>query len=288
MSIAIHSRKACPVSLAFLEQILSLAEAYQKRVMVSTVLAALLRTSTGMLHPLSVFELEQLPLQLDVELMISLGGDGTFLETVHYLKDHAIPVLGMHTGNLGFLTRTTHIEAIAGLVGFFEGDYALEERILLALYGSDPPLSFALNEVAILKRDRANLLTIDAYIDGQFITTYRADGLIIATPTGSTAYSLSCSGPIVLPHSNTLVITPVSPHNLALRPLVVPDTALLSFVSRNKELLVSTDGRGMPIAIQQPLVVKKAPFALKLVQFGHTTIFDVLREKFYWGLDARK
>ena len=286
MSIAIHSRKVCPVSLAFLEQILSLAEAYQKRVMVSDILAGLLPTASQ----LPVFDLEQLHLQLGLELIISLGGDGTFLETIHYLKDHAIPVLGIHIGNLGFLTRVTHTEAIAGLVGFFQGDYTLEERILLTLYGSDVPIACALNEVALLKRDRVNLLTIDAYIDGQFITTYRADGLIIATPTGSTAYSLSCSGPIVLASSNSLVITPISPHNLALRPLVVPDTAILSFVVRscNKEMLVAIDGRPMSMAIQQPLVVKKAPFSLKLVQFGHTTIFDVLREKFYWGLDARK
>ncbi|WP_419241544.1 NAD(+)/NADH kinase [Cardinium endosymbiont of Nabis limbatus] len=290
MSIAIHSRKVCPVSLAFLEEIISLAETYQKQVMVSSTLAALLHVSTTFLSPLSVFDLEQLHLQLGLELIISLGGDGTFLETIHYLKDNAIPVLGVHTGNLGFLTRATHTEAIAGLVGFFEGNFILEERSLLALYSSAIPISFALNEVALLKRDRVNLLTIDAYIDEQFITTYRADGLIVATPTGSTAYSLSCSGPIMLTHSNSLVITPISPHNLALRPLVVPDTALLRFVVRscNKGMLVSTDGRTFPVAIQQPFVVKKAPFSLKLVQFGHTTIFDVLREKFYWGLDARK
>lgn len=290
MSIAIHSRKVCPVSLAFLEQICSLAKAYQKRIMVSNILAELLNASTDLLSQLPVFDLEQLELQLDLELIISLGGDGTFLETIHYLKDHAIPVLGMHTGNLGFLTRVTHTEAIAGLVDFFEGNYTLEERVLLVVYGSDVPISCVLNEVALLKRDGVNLLTVDAYIDEQFITTYRADGLIIATPTGSTAYSLSCSGPIVLTRSNSLVITPISPHNLALRPLVVPDTALLSFIVKgcNKEMLVATDGRTMPMTIHQPLVVKKAPFSLKLVQFGHTTIFDVLREKFYWGLDARK
>ncbi|AXI24520.1 ATP-NAD kinase [Cardinium endosymbiont of Sogatella furcifera] len=288
MSIAIHSRKVCPASLAFLEQLLSLAEAYQKRVMVSTVLAALLPTSIGTLYPLSLFELEQLPLQLDLELMISIGGDGTFLETIHYLKDHTIPILGMHTGNLGFLTRATPREAVAGLIGFFEGSYALEARTLLALYQATVPVAFALNEVALLKRERANLLTIEAYIDGQFITTYRADGLIVATPTGSTAYSLSCAGPIVLTSSNSFVITPISPHNLALRPLVVPDTALLSFLVKSQEVLVSADGRAVPITTQQPFVVKKAPYSLKLVQFSQATIFDVLREKFYWGLDARK
>ncbi|MCT4697085.1 MAG: NAD(+)/NADH kinase [Candidatus Cardinium sp.] len=288
MSIAIHSRKVCPASLAFLEQLLSLAEAYQKRVIVSTLFAALLPTSTVALNQLPVFDLEQLSLQPDVELIISVGGDGTFLETIHYLKDHAVPVLGMHTGSLGFLTRVTRKEAVSGLIGFFEGSYSLEERSLLALYQETVPVSFALNEVALLKRERANLLTIEAYIDGQFITTYRADGLIIATPTGSTAYSLSCSGPIVLTSSNSFVITPISPHNLALRPLVVPDTALLSFVVKRQEILISTDGRVVPIAMQQPFVVKKAPYSLKLVQFGHATIFDVLREKFYWGLDARQ
>ncbi|MGI2262205.1 NAD(+)/NADH kinase [Candidatus Cardinium hertigii] len=289
MSIAIHSRKICPVGLDFLKQLVTLAEIYQKRVMISSTLAELLHTSMVSVSQLPLFDLKQLNLQLDLELIISLGGDGTFLETTHYLKDHAIPLLGIHTGNLGFLTKATQAEAIAGLVAFFKGDYTLEEQILLALYGSDEPIAFALNEVALVKRDKVNLLTIDGYIDGQFITTYRADGLIIATPTGSTAYSLSCSGPIVLTSSNSLVITPISPHNLALRPLVVPDTALLSFVVRrhNKDMLVAIDGRTIPITMQEQLVVKKAPFLLKLVQFSKTTIFDVLREKLYWGLDAR-
>ncbi|MGI2257662.1 NAD(+)/NADH kinase [Candidatus Cardinium hertigii] len=288
MSIAIHSRKICPVALDFLKKLVTLAKMYQKQVIISSTLAELLHPS--MLCQLPLFDLKQLNLQLDLELIISLGGDGTFLETTHYLKEHAIPLLGIHTGNLGFLTRTTQAEAIAGLVAFFKGEYTLQERILLALYSSDVPIAFALNEIALVKRDKINLLTIDGYIDGQFITTYRADGLIIATPTGSTAYSLSCSGPIVLTSSNSLVITPISPHNLALRALVVPDTALLSFVVKrdNKDMLVAIDGRTIPITMQEEFVVKKAPFLLKLVQFSDATIFDVLREKLYWGLDARK
>lgn len=289
MSIAIHSRELSAVTLPFLQQITSLAATYQKTVMISNTLAASLHKSSDVGAQLPIFQLNQLNLQRDLELVISLGGDGTLLETVHYLKEHAVPLLGIHTGNLGFLTMVTHTEAISGLSRFFKGDYTLDERTLLAVHSCDGSLFFALNEVAFLKSNQVNLLTIDGYINDQFITTYRVDGLIIATPTGSTAYSLSCSGPIVLASSKSLVITPISPHNLALRPLVVPETALLSFQAGSvyKDMLVALDGRLTPMCTQNPILVQKAPFSLKLVQFGQATIFDVLREKFYWGLDGR-
>ncbi|WP_243018121.1 MULTISPECIES: NAD(+)/NADH kinase [Candidatus Cardinium] len=154
MSIAIHSRQVCSVSLAFLEAIIDLSKTYQKRIIVSNHLAKLLESeSTVNLSTLPVFDLSDLNLQLDLELIISLGGDGTFLETIHYLKDHVIPLLGIHRGNLGFLTMVTLTDAVSVLIRFFEGDYTLEERTLLALYGASTPVSFGLNEVALLKRD---------------------------------------------------------------------------------------------------------------------------------------
>ncbi len=289
MSIAIHSRKICATSLEFLEQMAFLAERYKKNVLFSTSLALLLNDYNGRLKQLPTFNLEALG-PLNLELMISLGGDGTLLEATHYIQDRAIPLLGINTGNVGFLTMVSCSEAITELVHFFEGSHTLEERTLLALHGANIADSFALNEIALLKRDTASLLTIDAYIDDKFITTYWTDGLIIATPTGSTAYSLSCLGPIMLPSANSFVITPLSPHNLAVRPLVVPETAQLSFIvrGRNDDMLIAVDGRSMPTATQQRLVIEKAPFSLRLVQLGHTSIFDVLREKLYWGMDCRK
>ncbi|WP_339043812.1 NAD(+)/NADH kinase [Cardinium endosymbiont of Tipula unca] len=266
-----------------------MAERYKKNVLFSTSLALLLNDYNGRLKQLPTFNLEALG-PLNLELMISLGGDGTLLEATHYIQDRAIPLLGINTGNVGFLTMVSCSEAITELVHFFEGSHTLEERTLLALHGANIADSFALNEIALLKRDTASLLTIDAYIDDKFITTYWTDGLIIATPTGSTAYSLSCLGPIMLPSANSFVITPLSPHNLAVRPLVVPETAQLSFIvrGRNDDMLIAVDGRSMPTATQQRLVIEKAPFSLRLVQLGHTSIFDVLREKLYWGMDCRK
>lgn len=289
MSIAIHSRQICATSLAFLEKISFLAKSYKKNIVISTTLAPLLNDYNNHLIELPTFNLAALD-ALDLELMISLGGDGTFLEATHYIKDKAIPLLGINTGSLGFLTMVSCSEAATELVHFFEGNYTLEERTLLALHGANIATSFALNEIALLKRDTASLLTIDAYIDDKFITTYWADGLIIATPTGSTAYSLSCLGPIMLPSANSFVITPLSPHNLAVRPLVVPETAKLSFIvrGRNNDMLIAVDGRSTPTATQQRLVIEKAPFSIRLVQLGDTSIFDVLREKLYWGMDCRK
>ncbi|TDG95551.1 NAD kinase [Cardinium endosymbiont of Culicoides punctatus] len=290
MSIAIHSRQVCSASIEFLEKITLLAKDYNKKVIISTTFAQLLNLNElNCLKYLSIFDIEALN-ALHVELMISLGGDGTLLETTHYINDKAIPLLGVNTGTLGFLTMLSCSEAVTELIHFFEGDYAIEQRTILSLCGEHISDAFALNEVALLKRDTASLLTIDAYIDEKFITTYWADGLIIATPTGSTAYSLSCLGPIMLPSANNFVITPLSPHNLAVRPLVVPETAKLSFIvkGRDKDMLIAVDGRSIPAATQQRLVIEKAPFILKLVQLGHTSLFDVLREKLYWGMDCRK
>ncbi len=289
MSIALHTRQICPITLDLLEQIRCFIHARAEKMFVSDTLAAFLQAApASSLQQLPRFDRETLPFQ-NVALCISLGGDGTFLEAAHYVNKLEIPLLGIHTGNLGFLARVKPEETLTALTHFFDHTTSLEARTVLSLEREHFPPSFALNEIALLKQDSASMLTIDAYLEDQLITTYWADGLIVATPTGSTAYSLSCSGPIMLPTSNSFVLTPVNPHNLAVRPLVVPDTATLRFFvrSRTKEMLLTVDGRILKATTQQPLTITKGPFVTKVVRFGCATLFDVLREKLYWGADSR-
>jgi NAD+ kinase len=228
----------------------------------------------------------------DLDLMISMGGDGTLLEAVSYVRTSETPVLGINIGRMGFLATVAQEDALAALETFWQGKYSLDKRSLLQLkgYGSSTmKADFALNEVAFLKQDSSAMIAIHASIDGESLTTYWADGLIVATPTGSTGYSLSCGGPIVLPSAHNLVITPVSPHNLSVRPLVVPDSAVLSFKvkSRNQKFLVTLDGRSHAINTDVELTVRKAPFQAHLVKVGQSNIFDILRQKLHWGLDVR-
>ena len=228
----------------------------------------------------------------DLDLMISMGGDGTLLEAVSYVRTSETPVLGINIGRMGFLATVAQENALAALEIFWQGTYSLDKRSLLQLnsYGS-PTMNadFALNEVAFLKQDSSAMIAIHASIDGELLTTYWADGLIVATPTGSTGYSLSCGGPIVLPSAHNLVITPVSPHNLSVRPLIVPDNAVLSFkvMSRNQKFLVTLDSRSHTVNTDVELTVRKAPFQAHLVKVGQGNIFDILRQKLHWGLDVR-
>jgi NAD+ kinase len=228
----------------------------------------------------------------DLDLMISMGGDGTLLEAVSYVRTSETPVLGINVGRMGFLATVAQENALAALEIFWQGTYSLDKRSLLQLNGYGSPAmnaDFALNEVAFLKQDSSAMIAIHASIDGELLTTYWADGLIVATPTGSTGYSLSCGGPIVLPSAHNLVITPVSPHNLSVRPLVVPDNAVLSFkvMSRNQKFLVTLDSRSHTVNTDVELTVRKAPFQAHLVKVGQSNIFDILRQKLHWGLDVR-
>jgi NAD+ kinase len=228
----------------------------------------------------------------DLDLMISMGGDGTLLEAVSYVKTSETPVLGINIGRMGFLATVAQENALAALEIFWQGTYSLDKRSFLQLNGYGSPAmnaDFALNEVAFLKQDSSAMIAIHASIDGELLTTYWADGLIVATPTGSTGYSLSCGGPIVLPSAHNLVITPVSPHNLSVRPLIVPDNAVLSFkvMSRNQKFLVTLDSRSHTVNTDVELTVRKAPFQAHLVKVGQSNIFDILRQKLHWGLDVR-
>lgn len=226
------------------------------------------------------------------DLMITLGGDGTLLEAVTQTGRDAVPILGVNTGRLGFLATIAKEEFDTAFDHLDAGEYSLDERTVLSLETEQhlfDGLNFALNDIAILKKDTSSMITVHAYINGEFLNSYWADGLIISTPTGSTGYSISCGGPVVIPGSNNFVITPVSPHNLTVRPMVVPDDSELTFTieGRSNHFLVSLDSRYETIDDTVKLKVSQAAFKARLLKLEGYNYFKTLRQKLNWGLDVR-
>ncbi len=227
-----------------------------------------------------------------MQLFISIGGDGTLLEAVSHIGRHQIPILGINTGRLGFLATISREETENALAQLLQGKYKLDKRSVLRLNSSNDvfgKLNFALNDFTIVKKDTSSMITIHTFIDGEFLNSYWADGIIVATPTGSTGYSLSCGGPLIFPRSGTFVITPVSPHNLTVRPIIVADGAEISFriEGRSKKFLVSLDSRVATVDSTVELKVKKGDFTVNLVQLEGQHYFKTLRQKLNWGLDLR-
>lgn len=222
-----------------------------------------------------------------------VGGDGTMLEAVTYVRDSGIPLLGINTGRLGFLAYIAKDQIQEALSLFFSGRYACEERGLLALRTEEPAfkhLNFALNEFVILRRDLSSMIGVSCYVDDHFIGKFWADGLMVATPTGSTAYSLSCGGPVSAPTCQHFVLTPISPHNLSARPLIIPDTSRLSLEveSAARRVLISLDSRSATMPSHHRFCIYKENFYIRLIQIEGSHFFDTLREKMRWGVDIRK
>lgn len=227
-----------------------------------------------------------------VDFMFSLGGDGTFLETLMYVRDSGIPVLGINTGRLGFLANVAKTEIQTAIDSLLQKKYTIDTRALLSLYTTDKlfgDVNYALNELTVMKKDTSAMITVSAYIDGEYLNSYFADGLIIATPTGSTAYSLSCGGPLVMPGSQNFIITPIAPHNLNVRPLIISDnhTITLKITGRSNNYLVSLDSRSEVIDSSVELTLKKADFHINFVKLENQSFFSTIRNKLLWGLDRR-
>lgn len=226
------------------------------------------------------------------DAVFSLGGDGTFLETFLLVGRTEVPILGINMGTLGFLASIAKEQIKESLYLFFQGDYEIESRSLLSLHSNLQLFdgkAYALNECAILRKDTSAMIKVKGYINDQFLNTYWADGLMVSTPTGSTGYSLSCGGPLMMPDAKDFVITPVSPHNLNVRPLIVSDDSELRFeiVSRNRSFLISLDSRSETIETDIELTVKKAPFNAKLIRITGINFPDTIRNKLGWGFDKR-
>lgn len=226
------------------------------------------------------------------DFMISLGGDGTMLDTVSFIGNSGIPVIGINLGRLGFLADVPENEFDKALTALIRGSYSIEKRTLLQLDSNIQlfeGVPFALNEFTLHRKDSSQMIRIHTYLNGEFLNTYFADGLIVSTPTGSTGYSLSCNGPVVFPQSSAFVITPVAPHNLNIRPIVVPDEYVISFEveGRTDNFLCTLDSRMETITKDVQLAVKKADFQLSLVKLDEHNFLKTIRQKLYWGADTR-
>lgn len=228
----------------------------------------------------------------DIDLLLSIGGDGTFLETIHIVRNSGIPILGINTGRLGFLASTSKDHIKDALQDIRDKKYRLQTRSLLrleteqSLFGED---NFALNELTVHKKETSSMITIHTYIGDLYLNSYWADGLIISTPTGSTAYSLSCGGPIIVPGAQDYVITPIAPHNLNVRPVVVPDsrTIRLKIEGRGRDFLCSLDSRSVTIDSAIELIVHKADYEINVIQTEGQNFLSTIRNKMMWGLDRR-
>jgi len=226
-----------------------------------------------------------------VDYMLSVGGDGTFLETLTFVRDSGIPILGINTGRLGFLANVAKTEINAAIESLSHKRYSIENRAMLSvikpenLFGE---VNYGLNELTIMKKDSA-MVTIHTYINNDYLNSYFADGLIISTPTGSTAYSLSCGGPLVMPGSQNFIITPIAPHNLNVRPLVISDNNIITLKveGRSPNYLVSLDSRSETIDASIELTLKKTDFYVHLIKLENQNFFSTIRNKLLWGLDKR-
>jgi NAD+ kinase len=227
-----------------------------------------------------------------LNLFISIGGDGTLLESITHIGNAEIPVLGINTGRLGFLATINLDESEKAICKIIEGSFTLDKRATLQLHADHDifgRLNFALNDFTVVKKDTSSMITIHTYIDGEFLNSYWSDGVIVATPTGSTGYSLSCGGPLIFPRSGNFVITPVSPHTLTVRPIVVSDSSQISFrvEGRSRKFLVSLDSRIATVDHSVEIRVSKGSFKVNLIQLEGHHYFKTLRQKLNWGLDIR-
>jgi len=290
MKVALHGRKVSSESLPYAKTLLDTLKQRKAAIFVSSPFHKLLQSGGVDLSYCHVYDREQgMP---DVDFMVSVGGDGTLLETVTYVRNTQIPILGVNTGRLGFLATVSQDNISEAIDAIYQNNFHYDYRSLIALDSQaklPDNLNFALNEFTVIKQDTSAMIVVHTYIDGMFLNSYWSDGLIISTPTGSTGYSLSCGGPVVSPHSNNFIITPVSPHNLTVRPLVVSENSVISLQveSRSKNFLLSLDSRSYTMSTSCELTVRKSDFQVRLIKFHGNGFLDTLRQKLNWGLDVR-
>lgn len=288
--VAIHSKDVVDHKLPFVKQIFTQLEQYGVEIIIS-------RDFSKRLHAINfrpqIVGSFNAPHELkNTDILLSVGGDGTFLESLTLVQHQDVPILGINTGRLGFLATIAKEQIKTAIEDIFAGHYTIDERTLIELE-SDRDLfkgvNVALNEFAILKRDSSSMIVVHTYIDGEYLNSYWADGLIVATPTGSTGYSLSVGGPVVVPQSNNFIIAPVSPHNLNVRPLIVPSSSVIAFEieGRSKNFLVSLDSRSRKVDSSVQLAVRKGSYTCKMIQLDGDSFLKTLRAKLNWGTDIR-
>lgn len=228
------------------------------------------------------------------DLLVSMGGDGTILRAITRVKDLGIPIVGINTGRLGFLATIQTNEIERAFNAIFKGNYTISSRSLVAV-STHPPhpglvdFNFALNEIAVSRKNTTSMISVETQLNDEYLTAYWSDGLIVSTPTGSTGYSLSCGGPVIIPQAGNFVITPIAPHNLNARPLVIPDTTKITLKvnSREENFLLSLDSRLVSLSTQTEVVITKAHFKIKMIELKYDSFISTLRKKMLWGEDKR-
>ncbi|MCE7043075.1 NAD kinase [Dyadobacter sp. CY312] len=288
MKIAIHGRNFNESARPFIESMFNELARREVDVQLSQAFRTFL-DQQGIQHQTTL--VYEKPEELyDARLVVSMGGDGTLLETISHVGAREIPAIGVNVGRLGFLA-TVSPERISDMITALDnGQFRIDERTLVALDADlFDGLNFGLNDFTITKTDTSSMITVHTYLNDEFLNSYWADGLIISTPTGSTGYSLSCGGPVLVPHSQNFIVTPISPHNLNVRPLVLEDTAVLRLEvkSRSNNFLISLDARSRVVDENTLLTIRKAHFRARLIKMLDDSFLNTLRSKLSWGLDMR-
>lgn len=291
MRIAIYGRKFSDTAVSHVQQLIDCLDENDIEIVVFSVFHAFLIPRVKLPKGVETFSHHH-ELINNIDFVLSVGGDGTLLDTVTLVRDSGIPVIGINMGRLGFLASIAKTEIKNAVESLVRGHYTLDKRSLIRLE-SDKVLfdgvNYALNDVTIHKKDTSSMIIIHTYLNGEFLNSYWADGLIVATPTGSTGYSLSCGGPIIYPNSENFVITPISPHNLNVRPIVLSDNQVITFEieGRSSFFLATLDSRTETLASSVQLAVRKENFQMNLIRLSNENYLNTLRNKLMWGLDTR-
>ncbi len=291
MQIAIYGRSTNDNTSEYIQQLFHKLNEYKAEILIYEPFYSFLKQKLELSGNITTFSTHT-DLKGKIDTMLSLGGDGTFLETLAFVRDSGIPVLGINTGRLGFLANVAKTEVNVAIEALMSKKFTIEKRSLLSVTGPKGlfgEVNYGLNELTVMKKDTSSMITINTYINGDYLNSYFADGLIIATPTGSTAYSLSCGGPLVMPGSENFVITPIAPHNLNVRPLVISDNNVITLEveGRSPNYLVTLDSRSEIIESNIRLTIKKADFSAHLIKLENQSFFTTMRNKLLWGLDKR-
>ena len=291
MNVAIYSQKVNRHNLPYFKEIISIFNDFGWNPVFEKELKEQLVAKMDLSEKTDEFSSHH-DFHAGIDLTMSIGGDGTFIKSVGFIRDSGVPILGINTGRLGFLANISKDQIQQTMDQVKAKNYEFQKRSLLRIqteeniFGED---NFALNELTLQKKDTASMITVHASLDDKYLNSYWADGLIVSTPTGSTAYSLSCGGPIITPGCQVHILTPIAPHNLNVRPVVVPDhmPIKLKIEGRDRKCLMSLDGVSKNIRQDEEIIVTKAEFMINVVKFESNNFLDTIRNKMMWGIDAR-
>ena len=291
MNVAVFGRKVTKHNLEYYNRFLGILKDYGWNPVVESNLKKLLVKKAGISESTDEFHSHK-DFKSGIDLSFSIGGDGTFIENVKFIRDSKVPVMGINTGRLGFLANISKENLEEAMEMVYTKNFEHQKRSLIKVetaqnyFGED---NFALNEITLQKKDSSSMITVHASLEGKYLNSYWADGLIVATPSGSTGYSLSCGGPIITPGCQVHILTPIAPHNLNVRPIVIPDhmPIKLSVEGRTRTYLMSIDGKSVPIKNEEELSISKANYMINVIKFEDNNFLDTIRNKMLWGIDKR-